>query len=108
MVPVLLTTVLSSLPAACAVSSTWPPSAWIKPPLLTSALTAPWSTVTLSRPSPATSSVTACPPTSATEPMRAAITPSLLTWAPSRATWPPGALIVPWLLTDCALLPENL
>ena len=41
MMPVLLTALCSRLPAAWAVSSTWPPSAWIRPPLRTRALTAP-------------------------------------------------------------------
>ena len=84
--PLLLTTVCSSWPAACAVITTEPPSARISPPLLTSALTAPVSTATFSRPSPAMSSVIACPAASATVPSRAWITPSLLTLAPSRAT----------------------
>ena len=86
MTPVLLTTVRNNCPAACAVSRTCPPSARIIPPLLTSALTAPVSTVTLSRPSPATSSVTPLPEASATVPSRATIVPWLLTFAPSSAT----------------------
>ena len=86
MTPVLLTTVFRSWPAACAVMTTLPPLARITPPFRTSALTAPWSTVTFSRPSPATSSVTALPAASATVPRRATITPLLLTSAPSRAT----------------------
>ena len=86
MTPVLLTAVLSSCPAAWAVSITWPPSARIMPPFCTSAFTAPWSTVTLSRPLPATSRVIAWPPASATEPRLATMTPLLPTLPPSRAT----------------------
>ncbi len=84
--PLLLTTVCNRLPAACAFISTRPPSAWIRPPLSASASSAPLSTVTLSNPSPATSSVIALPAASATVPRRAAITPSLETLAPSIAT----------------------
>ena len=86
MMPVLLTTVLISWPAACAVITTWPPSARKMPPFWISAFTAPLSTVTLSRPLPATSRVTASPATSATVPRLATIRPSLVTLEPSNAT----------------------
>ncbi len=84
--PVLFTTVFSKSPAACALSSTLPPSAWIRPPLLTSAPTAPALIATFSKPSPATSSVMARPAASATDPRRAWIVPSFDTFAPSKAT----------------------
>ena len=84
--PVLLTTVFSKSPAAWAVSTTLPPSARIMPPLLTKAPTAPALTATLSKPSPATSSVMARPAARATEPRRAWIVPSFDTLAPSKAT----------------------
>ncbi|OEZ92904.1 hypothetical protein JAB9_45130 [Janthinobacterium sp. HH107] len=84
--PVLLTAVFSKSPAACAVSTTLPPSAWSRPPLLTKAPTAPALTATLSKPSPATSRVIALPAARATEPRRAWIVPSFETCAPSRAT----------------------
>ena len=84
--PVLFTALCNRFPAACAVSSTCPPSARITPPFCTSAFTAPWFTVTLSSPSPAMSRVTALPAASATVPSLAEITPWLLTFAPSRTT----------------------
>ncbi len=84
--PLLFTTPCSRLPADRAVIRTSPPSARIIPPFCTRALTAPWFTVTLSSPSPATSSVKALPAASATVPSLAEITPSLLTFAPSSAT----------------------
>ena len=84
--PVLLTAVCSRLPAPWVVSSTCPPLAWIKPPLATSALRAPWLTSTPSRLSPSTSSVKAVPPASATVPRGALMVPSLLTCLASRAT----------------------
>jgi hypothetical protein len=86
MTPELLTALFIKLLADRAVSSTCPPSAWINPPFSTRALTAPAFTVTLSRPSPATSRVIAVPEANATVPSWAAITPVLLTWAPSNAT----------------------
>ncbi len=86
MTPVLLTTVFSSSPAAWAVSTTLPPLAWIMPPFCTSALIAPWSTATFSRPSPATSRVTAEPAAMTTVPRLAVIRPWLPTEPPSRAT----------------------
>ena len=102
-VPVLLTTVFNRSPAACAVSSTCPPSARIIPPFSASALTAPLDTATFNRPSPVTSMVTASPAASATLPSRAAMTPWLLTLRPISATCPPSAaVIVPRLTTDPA------
>ena len=86
MTPVLLTVVFSSCPAACVVSTTRPPSAWIMPPFWTSAFTAPWLTATLSRPSPARSRVIAVPPAMATVPRLAVIRPWLETEPPSSAT----------------------
>ncbi len=84
--PVLLTAVCSRCPAAWVVSSTWPPSAWIRPPFWTSACRAPWSTPTLSSLSPDSCNVIALPAAIATMPKLAAMRPSLLTLAPSSAT----------------------
>ncbi len=84
--PLLLTTVPSSVPAPCVVSRTLPPFALMRPPLRTSAPTVPASTTTESSPSPATSSVIASPPASATVPRRAEIRPSFVTLPPSSAT----------------------
>ena len=105
--PVLFTALDIRLPAACAVSITCPPSDWINPPFCTSALTTPWFTVTLSRPSPATSSVMALPAAKATVPRFATMTPLLATLAPSSATKPPLALMLPWLTTEPLPAPAN-
>ncbi len=84
--PVLLTAFCNRLPAAWVVSSTWPPSARIRPPFCTSALTAPSLTAMLSKPSPATSMVMMLPAASTTLPSWAEMVPWLLTLAPSSAT----------------------
>jgi hypothetical protein len=73
--PLLLTADFISWPADLAVITTRPPSAWITPPFLASAFTAPWSIVTLSKPSPAISSVMALPAARTTVPNRAEIKP---------------------------------
>ncbi len=75
MTPVLLTAVRKSPLADRAVISTRPPSARIRPPFSARAFTAPSSTFTFSRPSPATSRVMARPAASDTAPSLAEITP---------------------------------
>ena len=106
MMPVLLTAVLTSCPAALAVINTVPPFASMRPPFSMRAWAEPRSMATFRRPSPEKSSVTASAAASATVPRRAWVAPTLLTCLPSSATKPPGLLIVPSLRTVLPL-PEK-
>ena len=83
--PVLLTTASSRLLAVFAVSTTWPPSARMAPPLSTKAFSAPSSMATPTSESPPKFSVTLLPAAAATVPSVALTVPSLRTALPISA-----------------------